>query len=62
MTAFSFTSIVGCDEWVPPYSRSREFAKRPVEDLFWEKVDKSGPQVRPELSGCWIWKLPENLS
>lgn len=23
--------------------------------LFWSKVDKNGPVVRPELSNCWIW-------
>jgi hypothetical protein len=23
---------------------------------FWEKVDKNGPIIKPELGPCWIWK------
>ena len=32
-------------------------ALRPVEERFWEKVDKDGPipEHRPELGSCWIW-------
>lgn len=28
---------------------------RPIEDRFWEKVDKDGPVIRPELGPCWLW-------
>lgn len=30
---------------------------RPLEERFWEKVDKNGPihQYRPELGRCWLW-------
>lgn len=24
-------------------------------NLFWAKVDKSGPALRPELGPCWVW-------
>lgn len=26
------------------------------EELFWSKVDKNGPTVRPDLGPCWLWK------
>lgn len=26
-----------------------------LEDRFWERVDKNGPVMRPELGPCWIW-------
>jgi HNH endonuclease len=31
--------------------------KRPLEERFWEKVDKNGPVPahRPELGPCWVW-------
>lgn len=29
--------------------------KRPLSERFWEKVDKNGPVVRPDLGPCWIW-------
>jgi HNH endonuclease len=29
--------------------------KRPLADRFWEKVDKNGSVVRPDLGPCWIW-------
>jgi len=29
--------------------------KRPLADRFWQKVDKNGPIIRPELGPCWIW-------
>jgi len=29
---------------------------RPAEERFWEKVDKNGPIIKPELGPCWIWK------
>jgi hypothetical protein len=25
-------------------------------ELFWAKVDRNGPVVRPHLGPCWIWK------
>jgi HNH endonuclease len=30
---------------------------RPMEERFWEKVDKNGPVPvnRPELGPCWLW-------
>lgn len=28
---------------------------RPLADRFWEKVNKNGPTVRPELGPCWVW-------
>lgn len=33
---------------------------RPVEDRFWEKVDKSGPVVPGMESNCWIWTGGKN--
>lgn len=32
-------------------------ARRPLEERFWEKVDKNGPipAHRPELGPCWLW-------
>jgi hypothetical protein len=32
-------------------------APRPLEERFWEKVDKNGPIPvnRPELGPCWLW-------
>ena len=24
-------------------------------ERFWDKVDKNGPIVRPELGACWLW-------
>jgi hypothetical protein len=31
------------------------YATRPLADRFWEKVDRAGAVVRPELGPCWIW-------
>lgn len=31
------------------------FFSRPAETRFWEKVDKDGPIIRPELGPCWVW-------
>ncbi len=28
---------------------------RPLEERFWEKVDKNGPIARPGLAPCWLW-------
>jgi hypothetical protein len=28
---------------------------RPLMERFWEKVDKNGPTIRPELGPCWLW-------
>ena len=28
---------------------------RSLEERFWEKVDKNGPVIRPELGPCWVW-------
>lgn len=28
----------------------------PLKVRFWDKVDKNGPIVRPEIGQCWIWK------
>jgi hypothetical protein len=37
---------------------SRPYPTRPLEDRFWEKVDKNGPipAHRPELGPCWLWQ------
>ena len=42
-----------CNQW-------RSFfmgKKRPIEERFWEKVNKDGPVPphRPELGPCWVW-------
>lgn len=29
--------------------------ERSAEDRFWEKVDRNGPILDPELGPCWIW-------
>jgi len=29
--------------------------RRPAEQRFWDKVNKDGPLVRPELGPCWEW-------
>jgi hypothetical protein len=29
-------------------------------ERFWEKVNKDGPVIRPELGPCWIWKGAKN--
>lgn len=34
---------------------------RPPEDRFWEKVNKDGPIVRPDLGPCWVWSGAKNL-
>lgn len=40
-------------------SRNCQYASltRPIEERFWEKVDRSGPipRHRPELGNCWVW-------
>ena len=38
------------------------YPARPIEERFWEKVDKDGPvpQHRPELGPCWIWTCSKN--
>lgn len=43
-------------------SRACEIAQRirPVEDRFFEKVDKNGPIIREELGRCWIWMASLN--
>jgi hypothetical protein len=28
---------------------------RPLAERFWEKVNKDGPVIRPELGPCWLW-------
>lgn len=32
-------------------------SSRPLEERFWEKVDKNGPahQHKPDLGRCWVW-------
>ena len=37
-------------------------ARRPIEDRFWEKVDKLGPipELCPELGPCWVWTGGKN--
>jgi hypothetical protein len=34
----------------------------PIEQVFWSKVNKNGPIIRPELGPCWIWIAGENGS
>lgn len=34
--------------------------KIPLAIRFWNKVDKNGPIVRPELGPCWIWLGTKN--
>jgi len=29
--------------------------KHTPEELFWRRVDKNGPIIRPELGPCWVW-------
>ncbi len=38
------------------------FGRRPVEERFWDKVDKSGPTPLhcPELGPCWTWTATKN--
>lgn len=38
-----------------PFSKTWSRRSRPLPDRFWEKVDKNGPTVRPELGPCWEW-------
>lgn len=35
----------------------RGVERRPIEERFWEKVDRNGPtpEHRPELGPCWVW-------
>lgn len=28
---------------------------RPLEDRFWEKIDKNGPILNSKLGRCWVW-------
>ncbi len=37
---------------------------RPMEDRFWEKVNKNGPvpSYRPDLGSCWIWGASVNAN
>ena len=28
---------------------------RSLADRFWEKINKNGPIIRPELGPCWVW-------
>ena len=28
---------------------------RPLAERFWEKVDKNGPVIYPDLGPCWMW-------
>jgi hypothetical protein len=37
--------------------------QRPLEERFWEKVDKNGPVPahKPELGPCWLWLAFKNL-
>lgn len=37
------------------FSKARSYSRRRIADRFWEKVDKHGPIVRPELGACWAW-------
>lgn len=30
--------------------------KKSREERFWEKVDKDGPVLKPQLGKCWLWK------
>ena len=34
-----------------------QYVQRPIQDRFWEKVNKNGPmpETRPELGPCWVW-------
>lgn len=34
----------------------------PLAERFWQKVDKSGPVMRPELGRCWAWRAAESDS
>lgn len=38
-------------------AKSKSIRRRPLEERFWEKVDKDGPvpDYRPDLGPCWIW-------
>lgn len=38
-------------------SKDRTYQRRPIEDRFWEKVNKDGPipEHRPDLGPCWVW-------
>ena len=35
----------------------KRIRRRPVDERFWEKVNKNGPlpERRPELGPCWMW-------
>lgn len=39
------------------YHASRVGTGRPIEQRFWEQVDKNGPVPtnRPDLGPCWVW-------
>lgn len=34
--------------------------KIPLIDRLWNKVDKNGPVIRPELGPCWVWTACRN--
>ena len=34
---------------------ANQHTKGPWPERFWNKVDKNGPVIRPELGPCWIW-------
>jgi HNH endonuclease len=37
------------------HNRFQLHDRRPLPERFWEKVNKNGPIVRPELGQCWMW-------
>jgi hypothetical protein len=41
----------------PGLTRTRRKPLRPVEERFWEKVERNGPvpAIRPDLGPCWLW-------
>lgn len=50
------TSMTTASDTAPADGKPRRrLRRRPLADRFWEKVDKNGPTVRPELGPCWIW-------
>lgn len=58
--AFSFSSSntpgIYCSQKCSAVYRGR-LARRPIEERFWEKVNKDGPvsSFRPDLGPCWLW-------
>ena len=68
----AFAMLKQCEYCLQPYQthdkrhrfcglRCRnDAARRPIEERFWEKVNKEGPvpSHRPELGPCWLWTAP----